>query len=434
MFKSTRLLFVLRIPNFLANFVSLSLFFMDRVYIDILSQWEDRVANPAIYERLDTLFPSFKFRRVNQGGSKDHWASRYKLDLSLPRYRVAEKTVVYRSDLRFREQGDWDNGISVIDMYVRDRGLTNIYEGYKEISREIGLAMPQPGDKAVVEATDKRARQATLLDTLIDYFCWNLENNKSAKAAATRTYLKKKRGFTMEDASRLCLGFVPDWDKVIRYITIEKHFPKEDLNEVCGVVNAENYTSVGKTHILSIPYECGGVVKGFLFRRIDDTKEGPKYLANADLDRKSVFFNIKADCDPKEIIVVEGEMDALKATSEGIDGVVAIGGSEIVGNRRNQIEDAFRRGVRKITLCLDLDTKKDSDDANFEARHSHIMKSVHTIKDVDPDFEEIYIASFKTPSDPDQFIREKGPEAFKKLLADAVPYWDYLFSYMKSIH
>ena len=421
----------MEIPTFFVKFVFLSHLFMDRVYIDILSEWEDRVADPAIYERLDTLFPSFKFRRVNQGGSKDHWASRYKLDLTLPRYRVAEKTVVYRSDMRFREQGDWDNPIRVIDMYVRDRGLTNIYEGYKEVSREIGLAMPQPGDKVVVEAIDKRARQSALLDTLIDYFCWNLENNKSAKASATRTYLKKRRGFTLEEASRLCMGFVPDWDKVVRYITIDKHFQKPDLEEVCGVVNAENYTSVGKTHVLSIPYECGGVMKGFLFRRIDDTKDGPKYLANADLDRKSVFFNIKADADPKDIVVVEGEMDALKATSEGIDGVVAIGGSEIAGDRRRQVEDAFRRGVKKITLCLDLDPKKDSEDANFEARHSHIMKSVHTIKDVEPSFEEIYIASFKSPSDPDQFIRDNGVDAFRKLLDEAVPYWEYLYRYKK---
>ena len=183
--------------------------------------------------------------------------------------------------------------------------------------------------------------------------------------------------------------------------------------------------------MLSIPYECGGVVKGFLFRRIDDSKDGPKYLANADLDRKSVFFNIKADRDPKDIVVVEGEMDALKATSEGIANVVAIGGSEIAGDRCHQVEDALRRGVKKITLCLDLDSKKDSGEANIGARHSHIMKSVHTIKDVEPTFDEIYIASFDSPSDPDQFIRDNGVEAFKRLLNDAVPYWEYLYRYKK---
>ena len=402
----------------------------EEVYITILCEWEDRVANPAIYEHLDILFPAFAFRRVNAGRDKDHWSSRYKLDLTIPSRRNSEKTRVSR-DLWFHEQGDWDNSISFVDMYMRDRGLTTMFEVYKDVSRELGLAMPLPGDKEVVDAIEKKDRRGALMDTLVDYFCWNLEHNKSPKASATRTYLKKSRGLSIKEASRLCLGFVPGWEKVTRYITIDKHFRKEELDEVCGVVNAENYTAVGKTHVLSIPYECGGVVKGFLFRRIDDTKPGPKYLANADLDRGSVFFNIKADRDPKDIVVVEGEMDALKATAEGIDNVVAIGGSEIAGERRRQVEDALRRGVKKITLCLDLDPRKDSEEPNFEGRHAHLMKCVHTIKDVDPSFEEIYIASFDTPSDPDEFIRKNGVEAFRKMIVDAVPYWEYLYAYKK---
>ena len=405
---------------------------MDRVYIDILQEWEDRVADPAIYEHLDTLFPSFQFRRVGAGDPKrDHWASRYKVDLTLPRYRNAEKTVVYRSDMRFREQGDWDNGIGVIDRFIAEQGLTNVFEAYKVISSRLGLAMPQAGDRVVTEAIDRQARQGALMDTLLDYFCWNLQNNKSVKASATRSYLKR-RGFSLDKASELLLGFVPDWNKVVRYITVDKHFPLEDLNEVCGVLGSDNYTAVGKTHVLAIPYECGGVLKGFLFRRIDDSREGPKYLANANLDRKSVFFNIPAATDLDEIIVVEGEMDALKATAAEIRNVVAIGGSEIAGERRRQIEDAFRRGVRRITLCLDLDPKKDSVEPNFEVRHDHIMKSVHTIKDVDPSFEEIHVACFKDPSDPDEFIRERGADAFRELLKAAIPYWKYLYDYNMS--
>ena len=101
---------------------------MDRVYIGILQEWEDRVADPAVYEHLDTLFPEYAFRRMHAGDPKDHWASRYKVDLTLPRYKNAEKTVVYRSDMRFREQGDWDNSIGVMDKYIVDRGLTSIFE------------------------------------------------------------------------------------------------------------------------------------------------------------------------------------------------------------------------------------------------------------------------------------------------------------------
>ena len=405
---------------------------MEKDYMDILVDWEERVAKPAIYEHLDELFPSYGFVRRNAGDTRrDHWASRYKIDLTIPRFKNAEKTVVYASEMLFREQGDWAHPISVVDRYLEIYRLHDLMSFYKDVARRLGLSYPAPTNPDVRKALENRSRQVSLLDTLVDYFCWNLENNTSLKASAVRTYIKKHRGLTLDEAAQFRLGFVPDWNKVVRYITIDRNFPLDDLNDVCGVPSADGYTAVGATHTLAIPYECGGVVKGFLFRRVDDTKNGPKYLANTDLDRKSVFFNIPADSDPKDIVVVEGEMDAITASVRGVPGVVAIGGSEIAGERRRQVEDAFRRGVKRITLCLDLDLVNGSGEANQEARHSHVMKSVHTIKDVDPSFEEIYVACFKAPSDPDQFIRERGVEEFRRMIDEAEPYWKYLYNYMK---
>ena len=403
---------------------------MEESYFDILKDWESRVADPAVYEHIDVLFPEFSFRRVQRGSDRDHWASRYKMDLTLPRVRNAEKTVIYRSDMRFREQGNWSGGLRVMDRIIQDLGLSSIYEAYKYVASKLCLSMPMADSKEVAEAVSRSQRRTALLETLLDYFCWNLQNNRSQKASSVRGYLKRQRGFTPEQASGLRLGFVPDWSKVVRYVTIDKKFRLEELDEVCGVRNSDGYTSVGKYHLLSIPYECGGVLKGFLFRRIDDTREGPKYIATANLDRKSAFFNIAADRDPKEIVVVEGEMDALKAAAEGIANVVAIGGSEISGERRRQVEDALRRGATKITLCLDLDVLKDDPSrGNLAARHEHLRRSIHTIQDVAPSFEEIYVALFADPSDPDEYIRGRGAEAFRTLVSEAVPYWKYMYDY-----
>ena len=140
-----------------------------------------------------------------------------------------------------------------------------------------------------------------------------------------------------------------------------------------------------------------------------------------------------ADREPKEIVVVEGEMDALKATAEGIPNVVAIGGSEISGERRRQVEDVLRRGVTRITLCLDLDPlKEDPGQGNLASRHDHLKRTAHTIQDVDSSFEEIYVALFPEPSDPDEFIRGRGAGAFRTLLSEAVPYWKYSYDYHSS--
>lgn len=393
-------------------------------YLDILREWEGRVADPAIYEHLDVLFPEFSFRRMQPGGPRDHWASRFKADLSLPKRRNAEKTVVYRSEMRFREQGEWSEGVRVMDRIMQDNGLATLYAAYVWADSMLGLGMPRPDSAEVSAAIARSEKRTQLLDTLQDYFRWNFLNNKSAKAASVRSYVCAERGFSMEEAVAFSLGFVPDWGRVVRYVT-DKGFTLDELDDACGVRAADGYTAVGKTHCLAVPYVCAGLLKGFLFRRTQPG-DGPKYLASAELDRKSVFFNMPAAPPEGGIVIMEGEFDALKATAAGVVGAVAIGGSAIAGDRRRQVEDALGRGVKRITLCLDLDPDKESGAPNLEAFREHVLRSIHTIKDVDLSFEEIYVAVFPEASDPDEFIRARGGESFKALLANAVPYWKYL--------
>jgi len=402
---------------------------MDQDYIQILREWENTIGRPAIYENLDRIFPEYAFRRLQPHTPKDHWASRYKLDLSLPKKRNAEKTVVYRSDMTFREQGEWSDGIGAVDKIMQDKGLTNVFEVFSLVDMMFSLDMPRPDSKKVAERRSRNMARCKLLSSMNDYFKAALWDGGSRKAGSVRGYLRS-RGFTNEQIRDLDFGFVPPWNEVIRHFTLKEKHSLEDFEEACGVRNSDGQTAVGSIFTLAIPYVCAGEIRGFLFRRTGEW-DGPKYLANRGLDRKSRFFNIPEQLTDGNLIVVEGEIDALKATSVNAGTVVSIGGSEISGERRKQIEDAIRRGASRITLCLDLDADRETGEADFAARHEHIMKSVHTIKDVVPSFEDIYVASLPEPSDPDQFIRERGADAFKDVISSARPYWAYLYDYMK---
>ena len=397
-------------------------------YLDILRDWERRVAQPAIFENIDALFPEFRFVRHNRGNlRRDHWASPYKLDGTLPSTRRLDKTVVTAIDFQFHEQGNWDAAVGVIDMIMRKNGFSSVFDAYKFADSKLLLDMPVRGSKALAEIVSKRDTRRKILNSLNDFFAFCLSSDKTPKAGKVRQYLRN-RGFTDKQARALSFGYVPDWDKVLRHMAVDLHFRFEDVDESCAVRN-DGKTSVGAKHILSIPVKRGGEIQGFIFRRIDDTLTGPKYIVNAGLDRKAAFFNIPAIVS-RDLIVVEGEIDALKATAAGIPNVVAIGGSEISGDRRQQVQDALSRGTKRIILCLDLDEIKDAPGTpNIKARHDHVMKSIHTIRDVDPGFDDIYIASLPDISDPDEFIQSRGEAAFKNLLQNAVPFWKYAFEY-----
>lgn len=397
-------------------------------YLDILKTWERHVAGPFIYENLCLLLPEWGFRRVNPSTQRDRWVSPLKMDLSTPRNPNPSKTVVSMMDMKMREQGDWDNAVGVTDVLMKKHGFENVYQLYCWLSERYGLDMPLPDSPRVKVAERRSARRSALLDDLEEYFCYCLSKGTTQKAGIVRAYLKNNRAFSDEQVRKLRFGFVPSWSSVVSYMTVKKGYSKDELDEVCGVCGENGKTAVGATHILSIPYRCGGVLKGFLFRRVDgDVK--PKYIACQGLDRKSVFFNYPVG-GSKVVAVVEGEMDALSASAAGIPGVVAIGGAEIAGERRRQVENAIAGGTRTFILCPDLDALHLEDGTcvpDYRKRVKSVLRSVHTIKDVDIDFESIYVTVFREPTDPDEFIRKNGRDAFVDLLRSALPWWKYVY-------
>ena len=401
---------------------------MDTDYLEILKEWTRSVGRPALYENLDRVFPEYHFRRMQKGSGRDHWASRYKLDLTLPKKRNAEKTVVYPGDMQFREQGEWSEGIDVLSKLMQDRGLQSIKECFVYLDNLLVLGMPQPDSKDVLERRQYRLRKKSLLESLQQYFSAALWDMNSRSAGKVRSYLSSIRGFTKKQCHELSFGFVPAWDVVVRHFTVNLGYSIGELDDVCGVRNSEGRTSVGSIYTLAIPYTTGGEVCGFLFRRIGEGS-GPKYMATRGLDRKSRFFNIPSSVPDGHVIIVEGELDALKVSAAGLGVVAAIGGSEISGDRRRQVEDAVHRGVRRFTLALDLDPDN-SGHPNYAARHEHLMKTIHTIKDVDQKIEDIYVVQFEEPTDPDEFVRVKGGAAFSSLVNTAKPWWEYLHGYM----
>lgn len=400
---------------------------MESEYRRILKEWTEQTALPAVYENLDRVFPEFAFRRFQKGTPRDHWASRYKLDLSLPKTRNAEKTVVYFSEMRFREQGDWNNPVSIIDMVIRLYNTASFIDSWKYLDSLLSLGMPRPDSDAVRHAVKTSNDKKRLLSFLQSLFSESLLDMSSRKAGETRAYLKG-RGFGNEIWEIAGFGHVPEWGSVIR-LCADEGFSLEELDSCCGVRGYDGKTQVGKTYTLSIPYISAGEIKGFIFRRTDGNG-APKYIATKGLERASSFFNIPEEgC--RRLIVVEGEIDALSGKCAGIEGLVSMGGSSLSGNRGQMVEDAVKRGVEEFVLFPDLDADSNGT-PDYRKRHESLMRSIHTIKDIRIDFEKIFVVMLNEVTDPDEYMRSRGVDEFKKAVEEALPYWKYIEWYNKN--
>jgi DNA primase catalytic core len=363
-----------------------------------ITDWIKYELYPSIYDSIDTALPEFSFKRFSGG-----WRSSLKIDLSNPKERRPDKTVVSRKAPGWiLEQGG--DTLSLVD-YVMRRDRVEFIQAVKTLADVVGLQLPK--GEFNQESYQRYKDQATLLEDCNSYFIYCLDN--STGADEVRAYLFS-RGYSNEDIKAMELGYIPDQDKLFKYL-LSKGYSQSLIDEVVKLNKG-----IGSTHKLTIPYRSGGSVKGFKFRTVGEAT--PKYLNSTGLDRIGGFFNLSGIKGDKDVVIVEGELDSLSATARGVENVVATGGSSISSD---QVRDAIKRGAKSFTLCLDTEPGKEEETAK------RITSAIEVIQG--EGVNKVYIVTLPDlgggKTDTDRLIKESGVEAFREALRGALPYYEY---------
>jgi len=365
-----------------------------------ITDWIKYELYPTLFESIDTALPEHNFKRYSGG-----WRSKTYLDGS-PHKDRADKTVVSK------KAPGWilENGgetLSLVDYVIKRDGVEFI-QAVKTLADVVGLQLPK--GEFNQESYQRYKDQATLLEDCNSYFIYCLEN--STGADEVRAYLSS-RGYSDEDVKAMELGYIPDQDKLFKYL-LSKGYSQSLIDEVVKLNKG-----IGSTHRLTIPYRSGGSVKGFKFRTVGDHK--PKYLNSTGLDRMGGFFNLSGIKGDKDVVIVEGELDSLSATAKGVDNIVATGGNSIASD---QVKDAIKRGAKSFTLCLDTEPGKEEETAK------RITSAIEVI--LGEGVNRVYIVTLPDlgggKTDPDRLIKESGVEAFREALSNRLTYGAYLGS------
>ena len=363
-----------------------------------ITDWIKYELYPTLFESIDTALPEHNFKRYSGG-----WRSKTYLDGS-PHKNRADKTVVAKKSPGYiLEQGG--DTLSLIDYVIKRDGVEFI-QAVKTLADVVGLELPKDPNFSKENYQSYRDT-ANILEDCNSYFIYCLEN--STGADEVRAYLSS-RGYSDEDVKAMELGYIPDQDKLFKYL-LSKGYSQSLIDEVVKLNKG-----IGSTHRLTIPYRSGGSVKGFKFRTIGDAT--PKYLNSTGLDRLGGFFNLSGIKGDKDVVIVEGELDSLSATAKGVDNVVATGGSSIAPE---QVKDAIKRGAKSFTLCLDKEPNKEEETAK------RITSAIEVI--LGEGVNRIYIVNLPDlggdKTDPDSIIRESGVDSFKQAIREALPYYEY---------
>lgn len=355
---------------------------------------------PALWERLDTAFPELELRQ--KGGD---WHSSHKLngDPSSP-YREDKTVVTKRKPHLIHEQGG--DTLSLIDYQLLRTGRipgargAELVEAVRSLAGICGLELPESDSeeyRAYKERQDRLERISSKMKR--ELF--------EPAGASTLRYLTETRGYTLDEVKAMELGYC------------SKSTAKEMEGAPYGA---------GEAYTLSIPYVSGGRILGFKLRAIEPGVQ-PKYKNTSGLPKKGSFFGLTGLCltgngeKDRDITIVEGELDALYAQVKGVENIVSSTGLQ--GISLEALEEAKKRGVKRVTILVDVEETQAKQDEKDPA----IEKAIHTIHRagltslvaVLPEGEE------GEKVDVDSFLHTHTKEDLKKVIDSASTGANYLY-------
>ncbi len=239
--------------------------------------------------------------------------------------------------------------------YVMQQERVDFSEALRTLARQAGVELEERKPEEAPPPVDQHDhlydlnRRAT---SFYSHVLWQTSHGEPGRA------LLEERGIDRETAEKFQLGFAPDrWDALLSRF-LKNDIPVEQAMEA-GLVTEND---AGRTYDrfrnrLMFPIsDAEGRVIGFGARALGDAM--PKYLNSPQtpiFDKSSSLYAIdlarEAIREKREVVVVEGYMDAIAAHQHGYRNVVASMGTALTEPQVRLI----RRGVDRIVLALDAD-------------------------------------------------------------------------------
>lgn len=348
--------------------------------------------------------------------------SSYKLNGQRARNGRKDKTIISEAlPLVVLEHGD--RAYSIISLVMNNRHCS-YRVALEQIAGCVGMELPE--DDMDQEAWIKRQTEKELMATAQEYYQWCLHNADGAEPQ--RQYLLTR--WPMDKVERMELGYIPSQEQLKAYL-LGKSFGEAEVKRYLEHLNSH----IGTTHKITTPIYQAGTITSWIYRHHNqaDAAMLAKYQYQSRLDgepqQNTKFYYIPGSLRSNpNLVIVEGQIDARSLAADGIPNVVATGTNAV---NADQVRDAVKRGCRSITLMYDADPTDKDQNVNHASYSRAINVILGTLREMGKaDEVRIYVAVLPQTDptqkvDPDSFINEHGAAAAAKLIAEALPYWEY---------
>ena len=228
------------------------------------------------------------------------------------------------------------------------------------------------------------------------------------------------RGICLEFIKAFELGLSPKTPKVFLKVMWEHKISNQTLEDAGLLSKGREFFS----DRIMIPIRDGqGSIIGFSSRKFKNHTFGGKYINSPEtaLFKKSkvlfgLSFSRKKIAKTGKVLIVEGQIDALRLIHMGFDWTVAGQGTAFGSDHGKEL---VHLGVKPAYLAFDGDL------AGKEA-------SVKVGQLIQKEGIDVSVLSLEEKTDPDQFLQEKGPHEWQKKIDQAENYLPFLVRYLSS--
>lgn len=288
-------------------------------------------------------------------------------------------------------------------------------EAVSIVAKKVGFNLK---NDVFVKSENKYSKDYEIYEYAMKYYLNNINTTDGSKA---REYLLK-RGINETIIKEFKLGYSGSSKDTFYKLATNKGWDIETLNKL-GLINKVN-ENVYDTFInrVVIPIEnLKGEVVGFTGRIFNGEDNTAKYLNTKETEifkKSSLLFNYHNAKnyirDRKSVIVVEGNMDAIKMSAKGFKNVVALMG---VALSKEQI-DILKR--LKVPVILMLDNDNAGEEATIKNGEFLINSGVDT-----------KVVRLSGAKDPDEYLEKFGIDAMQNNIDKAIKYIDFKIECLK---
>lgn len=288
-------------------------------------------------------------------------------------------------------------------------------EAVSIVAKKVGFNLK---NDVFVKSENKYSKDYEIYEYAMKYYLNNINTTDGSKA---RDYLLK-RGINETIIKEFKLGYSGSSKDTFYKLATNKGWDIETLNKL-GLINKVN-ENVYDTFInrVVIPIEnLKGEVVGFTGRIFNGEDNTAKYLNTKETEifkKSSLLFNYHNAKnyirDRKSVIVVEGNMDAIKMSAKGFKNVVALMGVAL----SNEQIDILKR--LKVPVILMLDNDNAGEDATIKNGESLINSGVDT-----------KVVRLSGAKDPDEYLEKFGIDAMQNNIDKAIKYIDFKIECLK---